>query len=1803
MGKRFFIGVALSWVVVGLPAAVVQAAPQEPVISVAEALKILRNDAYKRDRALQQKVQAALRAKRTPQEKQEAVKLLLPTLGHFKEYGWGRGMALSRMIARVGEPMIPGLIEALKDDAKWRDAALCLPMIARAAGPALAALLEDPKPEVRVRALKLFGDPRVAFWGGNAAVSNLIALASRAKGDAQVEAARALVTYVQRRAQRGKARVLEGVNPLLQQIRTSKSITARILLVRVVGDLGPDAAAHGEVLLPLLDDTSTSLRGEAIEALGKIGFDKAVPRLEKIVSDPAEDLYIRRAAVYAMAGMGRVGRVALVKQLGEGDDDAAYHAALALTGKQLLADRAVSEETVRLLADALRGRNARTTRFALFALAKIGPPARPVAGTIAELLRSRDPAVRTNALEALSRITPEEALPVITPLLRDADPVVARAAASAISNIVKDEARLADLLAEYRKRTAWKERPADPTLRPFTKAELAKYEVGGPLAGVKLPLFPTQHGEPAGHPGCLPDPDNPGRLLYDKQGLSPERHLHPHSVEHWRAYWFKYCPVRSFYDQQSLLKNWGAPRIPGADAAHLTTYASPVYQVPRHALPRDTGKRLPPVPVVKCGVRSPVFRLDLGELAPGLYTVRVIAAVSEKAPRKFLEPLYFAMKVNDGLDDRSHTYRIRSGYVDEFYGIAEISFHAPVARRYRAEIYVADGSRVEPLIHNIELHDALAGTIRKAIKRRPTTAEPPAKVNYRTRYLTEERLARDADIWRAMPPLNKQIGHYAAFQSLQHFQSPGDSVRFGQDGMTRSEIQDKYGKWYRGKFPVFLENRKLCLKYTYAEFEAGKPLPDPYPFKDDGAGLYQADPDDPKKGQAFIPIAEHVGAIVRDYGSIDRRKNCGQWLKNGDIDAARDEAVRLLRIAYRCPAIESSHCLHNVTTNPGVYGRDSACRRRQTQPQGTWLSFYGNFRTPPLYYDKLFTYIAGNQELARSIGRFLPEVKQPDDLVRLLDVYLVQTVAKRILRYHYYTSNSALAIADVALALGDRVVTAPWIKWLFSRTFIYPLPLEGIQNLGVTSSGRSGCSYIGSSFYAGGEGAASRARNVEKYLKEGLFPPKYDLRRPDLYPKTQAHLNWHLEIVVGGHEALRIGDVNGAERTAYTTFAALPGFAPYGWKWFQDPRWAWIIRHVRGRTNETDAEWREIERAAATVKRAPWLDNRSRQVYNWAGILESGLEFDDYRFRNAVYVRTGLGIGHAHSDGLDLQIVSHGLPMTVDGGQRPGYSTPADAAGRVHNVVTVDGGGNYIQAWVRTLNDAPGAKYMRVAGAHNTASLYRRQVALIDVDRGKGARNLSVDEQKFGAKLPTQGIVPPNSYVFDVFRVAGGNTHTYCFHGPVSDQVISNEKNKKDVGAPADPKRATPEQAFLRSFRRSSYRTAGDAADDTEVTWRYTRAGVGAEALHGNFDPASPRKYLRLFLFGTRGMRVLRAQGVCHARNYKLDHVFVQRRPAAEGGATVYAALIEPYAGKPFIVSKRQLAVADNETDARRAVAVEVKTANGHTDVLFADGRPNKTRKFAGLTASGEFACYSTDAQGLRLANLHGGALLQGPELEIRAAAPLYTGKVLSVDYLKRRMVIDASWPTGLAGEVMEIVTPRRRTCYTLKRVEPRGGQTVITVLKGADYYRSQIDQVKNGTVTCRLSCALGKRKGLSEDFTAMDVTGKKFWHADYLGGRDWKLKGGPVTLADFGEEKALTIYEYGPGDGVELKTRVSLLRKGPGLYEVRCNVPCTVRLRARDGTVSSDLKTWKSSGETAGGFWAVDLLPSASPWYVKTGR
>ena len=1338
------------------------------------------------------------------------------------------------------------------------------------------------------------------------------------------------------------------------------------------------------------------------------------------------------------------------------------------------------------------------------------------------------------------------------------------------------------------------------------------FEVGGPLAGLKLPLLKGQFGEEPGYPGCVPELIAQGKEVtdmgntyreWDRQGMAAEYELYPGSMEHWRAYWFKYCPVRSIFDRQSQVRNWTAPDLPGATREQVTEYPSPVYWVPRHNPVKDTGKRLPPVAVVRMKPGAPVLKIELGELAESMYAVRVIAAVETAQLRPFRKPVFLRMRVNDGVKGEVSEYKRRVGYCDEFYSVCEFYFNAPEKRAYRAEVWMDAGSEADLLVRNISLDDVLAGAQRAAIKTKVTVAATAAPKRSMPVLTVEDRLARDEAIWNYLPPPNHQ-GSGNSWKQAAFYAIFPEGVTFGAGTKARSEIEQESGVWAapgivnqnrftdkKDLWNVFLANKKLNLTYTLDDMRAYKPLPDPYPWKDDGTGLYFADEQDPMKGRVLAEVAIEVMNRIRAYPGI-AAASAKRWREAGDVEAARDGAIALARYAYVFPSIESATYLCNLSRDPGAYGRNMFDRRREAEAM--FLTHYQSYLHAPESYDALFDYIQGNQELADSVRRFVPWVRTPEDVVKLMDVYLVQMTAKRILRYHWHTNPTA--IADLAAILGPCESTKPWIDWLFAKSFIYPLPVAGVQDLMITGDDREGAQYIGSTFYAQGEGASGMASSIEEFVRKGTIPAKYDLTNSLLYPKPLAKCHWQFDIVMAGSDFPRIGDVGGPDKSPGMTMGGLRTAAVMGWRWSRDPRFAWVLAKQVAKKEYSDAEWAEIEKAAATVTRAPWLDNKSRQLYNWFGALEAGVEMNDPALRRCAYVRTGAGIGHQHSDSLDLQYAMLGAPMTVDGGQRPGYTQPSDGASRVHNVVEVDGRSIRTQSWVRCIADGEGARFLTATAAPPAGvRLFQRSIALIDTDTK-----------------------PVNSYVFDVFRVSGGKVHTYCFHGPVTDEVTTNARDMKPFPPAAQGAEPTPEQAYMSPFRdvppkegsrtprhMTNERLAGTAPAILETTWRYSREpGPGSEMqmLGKQVTDAAARRYTRLHLFDTEGARVFRGDAICYQWDYKYVCQMVRKDGGDKEMDSAFAALHEPYIADPYVAERRPAAIADNDAGARGAVAVEVKLRSGRTDLLFADGMPEKTRSIKTpflatepVQAAGEFAFYSADKDGFRLATLAGGTLLKGPQVELRAARREYTGRITAADYFKKTIRTDTPWPAACGGSVFEIVAPERTTSYTSTTVGADGRAGVIGVTRGADYLRAQVTKVdeKTGVVTALLEPSLGRLPGLDKDFVASNEKQTKFWRADVLDDGLFRLKGAPVTEADFGEEHALRLWEYGVGDAVRQSTAVTLRRveiegmdraAGPRLYELTSNVDVTVLLPGKSVEAGPAWSQMKEIGTTTEG-------------------
>lgn len=1342
------------------------------------------------------------------------------------------------------------------------------------------------------------------------------------------------------------------------------------------------------------------------------------------------------------------------------------------------------------------------------------------------------------------------------------------------------------------------------------------YDVGGPLEGPKLQLFPTQHGEAPGYPGCVPAlaAEKAQGKTWDAQGMAVQQQLYPGSVENWRAYWFKYVPVRSLYDAGSLLKVWTADKLPGVNAGALEQYAAPLYWTPRHDAPIATGLLNKPVPVMRWKLGSPEIKLDCGELGVGVYVVRVIGAVETKELAELRKPLYITMTVNDGPKGEVNEYRLRAGYVDEFYSVVELYFHAPAKRAYTASLKIDQGSTVPLLVQSVDLHDALAGMSRRAVKTRTTLISAEERTNLRKQKAgdapktianMDARRALDAKIWSALPPTNTQFGGNYGQQRGYH-----TTVQLGANGKTLDEIDKEYGGWgFAPEGPltnVLLVNEKLKLQYTTEDLAQHKPLPDPYPIKDSGTG-YVTPANGDKPQQEFAPIG---GAAVYRFDRflIEAKKNASIYNETGNAEAGWTAAVQLARFAYQYPTLDPSNHLNTVVSNPGAYGRDLRSRRRDAT-SGTLARPDGCVPSDLLrWYDMVYDVIPGNQALADSIGRFVPWVKTPNDVIELFDVYLVQNQARQVLRYQQLYDNDPTWIAVPAAVLGDNKVTEPWMNWLFAKAYVYPNRPIGIADVMITGNDRGGIGYIGSWTYGLGEQAMNAGNLLNEYLQSGGLK-KFDLSDPQKYPKVYDAARYALDSRLGGLGFPRIGDVAGPDKPPAYQFDTIFKNAPIAWEWTHEPRFAYILKHYVGRKEQNDAQWAEIEKAAATVKRAPWLDLRSRLLPNWFAALETGLEHDDYRFRSSAMVRMGLGYGHAHADTLDLQITSAGLPATVDAGQRPGYGKPGDARTRVHNLVEIDGKNWIGHAWARTLTDAPGAPYLRAEAtppkSHPNVSLHQRQVALIDGDAGTGSRALKPEEMRPTAKLDAN-VTPSTSYVFDVVRVSGGTTHTYCFHGPLEDELTTNvatkpyealspEDQTAVAGAPTD---VTP------NYPIKPQRWGGAAPAVMQATWRMADKGVdGAvpeSAMSPNYIEGSPRKYTRLHVLGNEGASVLASWYWCSQWKYGFNNVYTVRRGSEL--ESVFPAIIEPYAGKPFIKAEKMLNVEANENDAQRAVAVEVQLESGRTDLLFADGRPENTRTIEGGTkVAGEFGFISRDAKGLRQATLTGGTTLELKEISIRPFAAERTATVTAVDFNDRSMTIKrgaAAWPDGqrLAGRTFEIGVPGRMTAYTIKDVTGTGESVKLAVTQGAHFYASVVRSSDPSTkkVVCALALPMqdgAAVPGIDKHLVASNGDGTKFWRATYLGRVDdsgiaaFELEE-PFTEKEFAEGSELRLWEYGVGDTLRQSTTCSLRRVEDGVYEWTADVDAIVTFRARPNATetSVDGKTWKSfPGKTSG--------------------
>ncbi|HEV3341074.1 MAG TPA: HEAT repeat domain-containing protein [Pirellulales bacterium] len=176
-----------------------------------------------------------------------------------------------------------------------------------------------------------------------------------------------------------------------------------------LADIGPAAKAAVPHLSKLHEREEPQVRLQALVALGSIGPDArpAVPAIVKsLESDKAAG--VRYAAAYALGQIGagdKASRAALSKAM-EGDDAFLQIVAAWASARVAKEDKQAQDKATTLVLKGLTSERVDVRRAAARALAEIKPPPEVVAPVLIKAIQDKDPAVISNAVDALASLGP-----------------------------------------------------------------------------------------------------------------------------------------------------------------------------------------------------------------------------------------------------------------------------------------------------------------------------------------------------------------------------------------------------------------------------------------------------------------------------------------------------------------------------------------------------------------------------------------------------------------------------------------------------------------------------------------------------------------------------------------------------------------------------------------------------------------------------------------------------------------------------------------------------------------------------------------------------------------------------------------------------------------------------------------------------------------------------------------------------------------------------------------------------------------------------------------------------------------------------------------------------------------------------------------------------------------------------------------------------------------------------------------------------------------------------------------------------
>jgi|GEM_PF-5522561 len=899
---------------------------------------------------------------------------------------------------------------------------------------------------------------------------------------------------------------------------------------------------------------------------------------------------------------------------------------------------------------------------------------------------------------------------------------------------------------------------------------------------------------------------------------------------------------------------------------------------------------------------------------------------------------------------------------------------------YTVKLQLTDKAQETARILRIVLVDQLAELPNIAIKSQQTF-ERAAVPMQRLSSLDDARLARDRDIWSAMPPLNL---HLQVHGQTKVFAAPPSAAKLDQWQTKVFAGKRGYAWGQHAIAPLDFVNTQTKKVFTQEQILNGEPWPGPY--SDDGTGIYFTQSEFPelKHDVYYTPRASLLGRrawlFVGLLGAHDYRGLSlpAKYFKSGDANTGHDAAMAMVRVAYDWPALEMNlHEIRLCTHSPDLeYNSDWSKNRNGKYFYQGWS---GNMLVDFMVaYDQVFPYIKDNQVFADAVNKHIPWIKTPNDVIAFLDRHLVFAGVRDFNR----GLISAAPIEDYAAKLlGPHAATE--VFYDLTRQYAKIYPFRGTyQELYGSALSRSGSYHIGS-FLVYALGSASetvlKARTIGDAKKLGVNL-KMDLSDVDRYTKVRAAGDFMLNMWVAGGFPFMVGDASGGTHTppfAAKRIGMIKDGVRAAFDLTGNSKHAWVLQHILDDTSP------EVV-AAAKNQRDPITHAESRVVADYGAIIELGVNETDITKKTAATLRLGTAQGHAHSDYLDLNIFAMGLPMSVDLACRDEgnhWSRPGASWAFLHNHAIAHADENPRQAGAQS-----GEPWLKTFAPPLVRARYVNQQGDVQLDRDVLMMSVGDTGQY---------------YAFDLQRLTGGKMHTWCFHGCESEDVVVNTTMSPQT------------VRWIDRTLRGSHKV-GRAPKVLTATWTMTRntdehphnfkgggviKTVAAEPsiLGERYDPSLPPARIRATLLNCEGDTVLQGSPFSQPYSYAFPFIWVQRN-ALEGDApSVYPAIYEWYRGDQPII-------AEAAVIGRSPLVVRVVTTTGQTDTFT-------------VTPNGVSAI-SRDANGVRFVQMNGLSTLQAEGVSLGADRNRYEATITSIDYASRQLTVDRDLPENPAVSI-----------------------------------------------------------------------------------------------------------------------------------------------------------------------------------------